>query len=172
MYRIADVGTSKNPRGTYTKRDKEDMMPKTALFSKLKRVCDTNIGTTNMIQLRNRLKEGQSSMAKKIYRSGIVHVASFPPSLPCLELIMECASRFDIVTKSIIFDEGKRVLANISGQVVEELFHIHQHKGMTVVMMDQAAKFYQDNQDAYFTLLKQNWVHEGRKGVTKVSRLT
>ena len=38
--------------------------------------------------------------------------------------------------------------------------------------MDQAAKFYRDNQDAYFTLLKQNWVHEGKKGVTKSSRLT
>ena len=43
---------------------------------------------------------------------------------------------------------------------------------MTVVMMDQTAKYYQDNQDAYFTLLKQNWVHEGKKGVTKASRLT
>ena len=75
-------------------------------------------------------------MARKIYRSGIVHVAAFPPTLPCLELIMECASKFDIVTKSIIFDEGKRVLANISGQVVEEVFQIPQHKGMTVVMMD------------------------------------
>ena len=131
---MANVGTRKNPRGTYTKRDKEDMMPKAAFFSKLKRVCNTNIGTTNMIQLRNRLKEGQSSMAKKIYRSGIIHAAAFPPTLPCPKLIMKCASRFDIVTKSIIFDKGKRVLANISGKVVEEVFQIPQHKGMTVVM--------------------------------------
>ena len=92
MYRMADVGISKNSRGTYTKRDKKDMMPKTTFVLKLKRVCDTNIGATNMIQLRNRLKEGQSSIAKKIYRSGIVHAAAFPPTLPCLELIMECAS--------------------------------------------------------------------------------
>ena len=91
-------------------------------------------------------------MAKENYKSGIVHVAAFPPTLPCPELVS--ASRLDIVTKSIIFDEGKRVLANIKGQVVEEVFNIPQHKGMTVVMMDQAAKFYQDNQDAYFTLLK------------------
>ena len=53
---MVDAGTSKNPRGTYTKKDKEDMMPKTAFFSKLKQVCDTNIGTMNMVQLRNRLK--------------------------------------------------------------------------------------------------------------------
>ena len=172
MYRMADVGTSKNPRGTYTRRNKEDMMPTTAFFSKLKRICDTNIGTMNMIQLRNKLKEEQSSMAKKIYRSGIVHATAIPPTLPYLELIMECASKFYIVTKSIIFDEGERVLANISGQVVEEAFQIPQHKGMTVVMIDQAAKHYQDNQDAYFTLLKHNWVHEGKKGVTKASRLT
>ena len=81
MFRVADVGTSKNPRGTYTKKDKEDMMPKTAFFSKLERVGDTNIGTTNMIQLINRLKEGQSSMAKKIYKSGIVHVHECYPQL-------------------------------------------------------------------------------------------
>ena len=138
---MAEVGTSKNPRGTYTKKDKEDMMPKTAFISKLMRVYNSNIGTTNMIQLRNRLKEGQSSMAKKIYKSGIVHAAAFPPSLPCPELIMECASWFDIVTKSIIFDEGKRVLANISGQMVEEVFNITQHKAMIVVMANQAVKF-------------------------------
>ena len=111
-------------------------------------------------------------MAKKTYRSGIVHAVAFPPTLPCPELIMECASQFDIVTKSIIFDERKRVLANINRQVVEEVFQIPQHKGMTMMIIDQATKFYQDNQDAYFTLLKQNWVHEGKKGVTKASRLT
>ena len=133
---MVDVGTSKNPRGTYTKKDKEDMMSKTVFFSKLKRVSDTNIITANMIQLRNRLKEGQSSMAEKIYKSKIVHAVAFPPTLPCPELVMECASRFDIVMKSIIFDEGKRVLANISGQVVKEVFNIPQHKGMIVVMVD------------------------------------
>ena len=58
---------------------------------------------------------------------------------------MECASRFDIVTKSIIFYEGKRVLANMSRQVVEEVFNIPQHKGMIVLMMDQTTKFFQDN---------------------------
>ena len=47
------------------KKDKEDMMPKTAFFSKLKRVGDTNIGTAYMIQLRNRLKEGKSPKARK-----------------------------------------------------------------------------------------------------------
>ena len=56
--------------------------------------------------------------------------------------------------------------------MVEEVFNIPQHKGMTMVLMGQAAKFYQDNQDAYFTLLKQNWLHKGKKGVTKSSKLT
>ena len=121
---MVDVSTSKNPKGTNTKKDKEDMMPKTTFFSKVRRISDTNIGTVNMVQLKDRLKEGQSPMAKKIYKSGIIHAAAFPPTLPCSELVMECASRFDIVTKSIIFYEGKRVLANISGQVVEEVFYI------------------------------------------------
>ena len=127
---MVDLSTSKNPRGTYAKKNKEDMMPKTTFFSKLRWVGDTKIDTVNMIQMRDRLKEEQSSMTKKIYKSEIVHVAAFPPTLPCLELVMECASWFDIVTKSIIFDEGKRVLANINGQVVEEIFNIPQHKGL------------------------------------------
>ena len=75
------------------KKDKEDMMPNTAFFSKLKRVGDTNIGTMNIIQLRDKL-------------------------------------------------------------------------------MDQAAKLFQGNQDAYFTLLRQNWLHDGKKGVTKSSKFT
>lgn len=169
---MADASASKNPRGMNTKKDKEDMVPKTTFFSKLKRVGDTNIGTVDMIQLRDRLKEGQSSMAKKIYKCGIVQAAAFPPTLPCSELVMECASRLDIVTKSIIFDERKRVLANIGGQVVEEVFNIPQQKGMIVMLMDQAARFFQDSQDAYLALLKQNRLHEGKKGVTKSSRIT
>ena len=85
---------------------------------------------------------------------------------------MECASRFDLNSKSIIFDEGKRVLANIGEQAIEETFNIPQYKGMTVVMMDQATKSFQDNQEAYFTHLKQNWIHEGKRGVNRSSRFT
>ncbi len=73
-----------------------------------------------MIQLKNRLKEGQFPMAKKIYKNEIV----LATALPCPELVMECASRFDLVSKFIIFDEGERMLANIGGQVVEEAFNI------------------------------------------------
>ena len=40
------------------------------------------------------------------------------------------------------------------------------------MMMDQAAKSFQDNQEAYSTHLKKDWLHEGKKGVTKSSRLT
>ena len=138
-------------------------MPKTTFFSKMKRITETNVGTVNMIQVKDRLKEGQSPLAKKIYRSGIVHAAACPPTLPCPKLVMECASRFDLISKSIIFDEGKRVLTNIGEQAIEETFNIPQYKSMTVVMMDQAAKSFQDNQEAYFTHLKRNWLHEGRK---------
>ena len=90
----------------------------------MKRITDTNVGTVNMLQVKGRLKEGESPLAKKIYRSGIVHTTTFPPTLPCPELVMECASRFDLISKSIIFDEGKRVLANIGGQVIKEAFNI------------------------------------------------
>ena len=85
---------------------------------------------------------------------------------------MECASRFDLDSKSIIFGEGKRVLANIGEQAIEETFNIPQSKGMTVVMVDQAAKSFQGNQEAYFSHLKRNWIHKERKGVNKSTRLT
>ena len=143
---MVDVSASKKPKGTNAKKDKEDMMPKTAFFSKVRRISDTNIGIVKMIQLKDRLKEGQSPMANKSYKGGIVHTAAFRPTLPCPELVMECASKFDLVSKSIIFYEGNRVLANIGGKVIEEAFNIPRYKSMTVVMMDQAAKSFQDNQ--------------------------
>ena len=41
---MEDVSASKNPKGTNTKKDKEDMMPKTP-FLKMRRITDTNGGT-------------------------------------------------------------------------------------------------------------------------------
>lgn len=41
------------------------MMPKTTFFSKLKQVGDTSIDTVNMIQLRDKLMESSSPLAKK-----------------------------------------------------------------------------------------------------------
>lgn len=63
---MEDVSASKNPKRANTKKDKEDMMPKTPFFSKMKRIIDTNIGTMDMIRMRDRLKEGQSLLAKRI----------------------------------------------------------------------------------------------------------
>ncbi len=168
---MVDVIASKNPKGTNTKEDKEDMMPKTTFFSKVNQISDINIYTVNMIQLKDILKEGQSPMAK-IYKTRIVHAVAFPPTLPCPKFVMERASQFDIISRSIIFDEGKRVWANIDRQVVEGAFNIPQYKSMTVIMMDQMAKLFQDNQETYFIHLKKNWLHEGNKGVTKSSKLT
>ncbi len=63
---MEDVSASKNPKRTNTKKDKEDMMPKTPFFSKMKRITDTNIGIVDMIRMKDRLKEGQSPLAKRI----------------------------------------------------------------------------------------------------------
>ncbi|WP_233109408.1 hypothetical protein, partial [[Clostridium] innocuum] len=105
MFRISDVNASKQPKGTNAKiGDKEVMIPNSNFRSKLKYVGDTNIGTIDMIQLRDRLRDSQSSIAKKIYKSGVVHAAAFPPTLPCPELIMECASRLNIQSKSVMMD--------------------------------------------------------------------
>ena len=41
------------------------MMPKTVFFLKVRGISDTNIDTVNMVELKDRLKEGQSPMAKK-----------------------------------------------------------------------------------------------------------
>ena len=74
---MVDVSASKNPKGTNTKK-RQDMMPKTTFFSKVRRISDTNIGMVNMVQLKDRLKEELSPMAKKIYKSKIVHAVAFP----------------------------------------------------------------------------------------------
>ena len=81
MFRMVDVNASKNRKVTNTKKDKEDMMSKTTFFLKMKRITDTNVGTVNMIQVKDRLKEGQSPLAKKIYRRqlhSIVQASTLP----------------------------------------------------------------------------------------------
>ena len=62
---MEDVSASKN-QADKTKKDKEDMMSKMPFFSKMKRITDSNIGTVDMIRM-DRLKEGQSPLAKKKY---------------------------------------------------------------------------------------------------------
>ena len=54
---MVDVSTSKNLKGTNTKKDKEDMMSKITFFLKVRQISDTNIDTVNMIQLRDKLMD-------------------------------------------------------------------------------------------------------------------
>ena len=56
MFRMVDVSASKNPKGTNTKKDKEDVMSKTTFFSKMRQITDTNTGTVNMIQVKGQTK--------------------------------------------------------------------------------------------------------------------
>ena len=60
---MEDVSASKNPKWTNTKKDKEDMMPKTPFFLKMKPITNTDIGTVDMIRVKDRLKLGQSPLA-------------------------------------------------------------------------------------------------------------
>ena len=137
---MEDVSIRKNPKRKNTKKDKENMMPKTSFFSKMKQIIDTNISTVHMIWVKDILKEGQSPLEKKIYKSIIVHAISFCPTLPSPKFVLEWISRFDLTSRSIIFDEGKRVLVNIGRQEIQEKFNIPQYKNKIVVMMDQVAK--------------------------------
>ena len=117
---MEDDSASKNPKRANAKKDKEDMTPKTSFFSKMKKITDTNIATVDMIRMRDRLKEGQSPLAKRIYKSGIVHAVAFPPTLPRLELIMECASRFDLNSKSIILVKGRECWPTLMNKKIKE----------------------------------------------------
>ena len=152
-------------------KDREEMMSKTLFTTKAKKVGDTNFGLVDMLNVRRQLLDSKTLVTRRLVKSGVVHAAAFPPTLPCCELVLECASRFDVGTKSITFEDGKRVLANISQPVVEEVFGIPKQKGAEVVTMDQATQFYNDNQDDYFALLKKKWLREGRKGVSRITRL-
>ena len=78
---MVDVSASKNPKGTNTKRDKEDMMPKTTFFSKMKQITDTNVDTLNMIQVKDKLNERQSPLTKKIYKRRL-HITAQASTLP------------------------------------------------------------------------------------------
>ena len=140
--------------GANTKKDREAMLPKTLFTTKAKKVGDTNIGLVDMLTVWRQLLDGKTLATRRVVKCGIVHAAAFPLTLPCYELVLECASRFDIGSRSITFENGKKVLANVSERVVEEVFNIPKQQRAVVVTMDQAAQFYNDNQDDYFNLLK------------------
>ena len=71
---MEDVSASKN-QADKTKKDKEDMMPKTPFFSKMKRITDTNIDTVDMIRMKDKLKEGEFPFAKMRYRMQLHNTA-------------------------------------------------------------------------------------------------
>ena len=60
---MVDVSARKNPKGTNTKKDKEDMMPKTIFFSKVTQVTPT-IGIVNMVKLKGMIVVMMDQVAK------------------------------------------------------------------------------------------------------------
>jgi hypothetical protein len=88
-------------------------MSKTLFTTRAKKVGDTNIGLVDMLNIRRQLLDGKSLATQQVVKCRIVHATTFPPTSPCYELVLECASRFDIGSRSITFENGKRAWGTI-----------------------------------------------------------
>ena len=80
-------------------KDREEMMSKTLFTTRAKKVGDTNFGLVDMLNVRRQLLDGKTLVTRHLVKSGVVHAAAFPPTLPCCESVLECASRFDMETR-------------------------------------------------------------------------
>ena len=82
----------------HSKKDGEEMLSKTMFITRAKKLGDTNFGLVDMLNVRRQLLDGKTLVTRRVVKSGIVHAVAFPPTLPCYELVLECASRFDMET--------------------------------------------------------------------------
>ena len=77
------------------------MLLETNFTSKWKKINDTKLDPYNMNLIRDRtFQHNPSPWAKKILKSGIVHVVAFPPVRQWPELMVECTRRYDIETST------------------------------------------------------------------------
>ena len=83
------------------KHDLWDMLPKTNFTSKWKKINDTKLAPYNMNLIRDRtFQHNPSPWENKILKSGIVHVAAFPPAKQWPKIMAEFDGRYDIETST------------------------------------------------------------------------
>lgn len=93
-----------------------------------------NVGDTNLDQINVKFQgplytTKASRYSKMMIESGIVKAASFPPTMQCNELIVECAKHYDANKRIIVAPDGRK-LAYLSERAINEAFRIPEFSGM------------------------------------------
>lgn len=74
-------------------------MPESKVSSVWSEVSDTNVGAWRYEEFKQRTaKKNLSVLRNGMIKSRLVHVAGFPPTIQCYELILECARQYDFDT--------------------------------------------------------------------------
>lgn len=76
--------------------------------------------------------------------SGLAHVASFPPTVQCYELVLECAKHYDKGTQRVIGPQGK-IMANFSPPSMAQTFDIPDRSHVVAFDLDMAKNYYEDD---------------------------
>lgn len=128
------------------KNEMKGFLPESKVISKWKEISDTNLETFQLGAFRNRIFGtvgcASSPTAVKFVKSGIVSADGFPPTVQCLELILECAKHYNPERRAILTSNGK-LLANLTTGAIGETFGILAFHSMTYKTKDRAATIYE-----------------------------
>lgn len=119
----------------------KDAPPESRMNSKWKNISDTNLGHINLREFKKRMFGLDNLVptvtARKMKKSGIVHVVGFLPTMQCTELVAECARHYNPVSTDIVAPD-ERVLANISDEAIREAFKSPEYHNAIYVTKDEA----------------------------------
>lgn len=76
-------------------------------------------------------------------KSGLVHVAGFPPAIQCYELILECARQYVFDKKRVVSTEG-RVLENFSPVSIAQAFDMPDLPSVCALSIDTTKTYYEN----------------------------
>lgn len=150
------------------KEDQRSDDLETKITSKWSNVGDTTLGNFNVKNFCEAPYIGNPSpIAKRIIESGIIKGASFPPTVRCHELMIECAKQYDSHSRIIVAKDGI-VLSYLSKGAISEAFHLPEQRDRIYKSLEGAKSTYEDDPDTCLNFINKNWLLKSQPRLNKV----
>lgn len=122
----------------------KNQLPNSKLASVWSEVSDTNVGAWRYEEFKERIAQRDLSvLTKGMVKSGLDHVAGFPPAVQCYELILECARHYNPDMQRIVSLDG-RVLENLNPVSIAQEFDMPDLPCVCALDMELARTYYED----------------------------
>lgn len=168
-----EAGKENASRQAMIKQLKRSFIPESKFVLKLGGLTDTNLGSFNLEAFKRRIY-GQggnppSVISHNIVRSGLYAAASFPSTVRCLELIMECANYYNSDHRTIVSPEGK-LLANFIADAIGEAFGIQATEKMLYKSKERSDNMYATSFDKCAKRINTTWMRKPKPPGAKLPK--